>query len=73
MFIFSAIGPATRNSDLNYLLSMYGEVLMVIFLYLFFHKKEHLKSNQKFSVNESFIVKEEIKNNYEKNVGCCNC
>ena len=46
MFIFSAIGPATGNSDLNYLLSMYGEVLMVIFLYLFFHKKEHLKSKE---------------------------
>ena len=46
MFIFSAIGPATGNSDLTYLLSMYGEVLMVIFLYLFFSKKEHLKSKE---------------------------
>ena len=46
MFVFSAIGPATGNSDLNYLLSMYGEVLMIIFLYLFFRKKEHLKNKQ---------------------------
>ena len=45
MFIFSAIGPATGNSDLNYLLSMYGEVLMIIFLYLFFKKNELFNSN----------------------------
>ena len=36
MFIFSAIGPAIGKPELNYLLSMYGEVLMIIFLYLFF-------------------------------------
>ena len=43
MLIFSAIGPATGNADLNYLLSMYGEVLMIIFLYLFFIKKEKIE------------------------------
>ena len=42
MLIFSAIGPATGNSDLDYLLNMYGEILMIIFLYIFLKKKESL-------------------------------
>ena len=38
MLIFSAIGPATGNADLNFLLSVYGEILMMIFLFVFFKK-----------------------------------
>ena len=47
MLIFSAIGPSIGKSELNYLLSMYGEVLMIIFLYLFFKKnrEENLNPN----------------------------
>ena len=41
MLIFSAIGPATGNSYLNYLLSIYGGVLMVTFLYLFSIKNKN--------------------------------
>ena len=35
MFAFSALGPATGNSDLIFFISMFGELLMVLFLYLF--------------------------------------
>ncbi len=35
MFAFSAIGPATGNSDLIFFISMFGELLMILFLYLF--------------------------------------
>lgn len=35
MFAFSAIGPATGNSDLIFYISMFGELLMVFFFYLF--------------------------------------
>ena len=38
MLIFSAIGPASGNTDLNFLLSVYGEILMTIFLFVFFKK-----------------------------------
>lgn len=38
MFVFSALGPATGNSDLIFFISMFGEVLMVLFLYLFCKK-----------------------------------
>ena len=38
MLIFSAIGPASGNKDLNFLLSVYGEILMIIFLFVFFKK-----------------------------------
>ena len=38
MLIFSAIGPATGNTDLYFLLSVYGEILMTIFLFIFFKK-----------------------------------
>ena len=34
-------------------------------------KKEDLKMSQKFSVNESFIVKEEMIKNNGQNTGCC--
>ncbi len=33
MFVFSALGPATGNSDLIFFISMFGELLMVLFLY----------------------------------------
>jgi hypothetical protein len=35
MFLFSALGPATGNFDLIFYISMYGEVLMVLFFYLY--------------------------------------
>ena len=34
MFAFSALGPATGNADLIFFISMFGELLMVLFLYL---------------------------------------
>ncbi|MGM9632634.1 MAG: hypothetical protein ACI3XL_06050 [Eubacteriales bacterium] len=39
MFAFSALGPATGNFDLIFYISMYGEVLMVLFFYLYARKK----------------------------------
>lgn len=35
MFAFSALGPATGNSDLIFYISMFGELLMVTFFFLF--------------------------------------
>ena len=35
MFIFSALAPATGNMDLMFFISMFGEVLMVLFMYLY--------------------------------------
>lgn len=35
MFAFSALGPATGNTDLIFCISMFGELLMVLFLFLF--------------------------------------
>jgi len=35
MFVFSAIGPATGNADLIFYISMFGELLLVFFLYLY--------------------------------------
>ncbi len=35
MFAFSALGPATGNTDLIFFISMFGEILMVLFLYLY--------------------------------------
>lgn len=35
MFAFSALGPATGNADLIFFISMFGELLMVLFLYLY--------------------------------------
>ena len=34
MFAFSALGPATGNTDLIFFISMFGELLMVFFLWL---------------------------------------
>ena len=39
MFAFSALGPATGNTDLIFYISMFGEVLMIFFLYLYGKKK----------------------------------
>lgn len=35
MFVFAALGPATGNMDLIFLISMFGEIAMVIFYYLY--------------------------------------
>ena len=35
MFAFSALGPATGNTDLIFFISMFGELFMVLFLYLY--------------------------------------
>jgi len=35
MFVFSALGPATGNADLIFFISMFGELFMVLFLYLY--------------------------------------
>ena len=35
MFAFSALGPATGNTDLIFYISMFGEVVLVMFLYLY--------------------------------------
>ena len=47
MLFFSALGPIIGKSDLIYLLSMYGEILMIIFLYLFFKNKAKGKVSNK--------------------------
>ncbi len=39
MFAFSALGPASGNFDLIFYISMYGEVLMALFFYLYAKKK----------------------------------
>ena len=39
MFFFAVAGTLIRKPNLHYLFSMYGEVLMIIFLYLFFKNK----------------------------------
>ena len=39
MFLFSALGPATGNFDLIFLISMFGEVLMVLFFLLYAKKR----------------------------------
>ena len=40
MFAFSALGPATGNFDLIFLIGMFGEVLMVLFFLLYGRKKK---------------------------------
>ena len=35
MFVFAAVGPATGNMDLLFLFSMMGEVLMLLFFWLY--------------------------------------
>lgn len=39
MFAFSALGPATGNFDLIFFISMAGEVLMVLYFYLYAKKQ----------------------------------
>ncbi|MBQ1478343.1 MAG: hypothetical protein IIZ33_09390 [Erysipelotrichaceae bacterium] len=39
MFVFSALGPATGNADLIFFISMFGELFMVLFLYLYVRKR----------------------------------
>ena len=39
MFLFSALGPATGNFDLIFLISMFGEVCMAVFFLLYSRKK----------------------------------
>ena len=51
MLLFSAIGPAVGMSELNYILSIYGEILMIIFLYLFFKKNVVLIDYKEVELN----------------------
>lgn len=34
MLLFSMIAPATGNNDLNFLITIFGEILLIIFMYL---------------------------------------
>ena len=43
MFVFSALGPATGNSDLIFFISMFGELFMVLFLYFYACRKAKRK------------------------------
>lgn len=40
MFLFAALGPATGHFELIFFISMFGEILMVFFLFLFSKKAE---------------------------------
>ena len=40
MFVFSALAPATHNMDLMFFISMFGEVLMVLFFLLYERKRK---------------------------------
>ena len=40
MFVFVALGPATGYTDLIFFISMFGELLMVLFLYLYCRKEK---------------------------------
>ena len=39
MFAFAALGPATGNLDLNFLITMFGEVFLVLFFLLYARRK----------------------------------
>lgn len=39
MFVFYALGPAAGNADLIFFISMFGELFMVLFLYLYSHRR----------------------------------
>lgn len=41
MFAFAALGPATGNFDLIFYISMFGEVLMTLFMWLYARKKRN--------------------------------
>ena len=47
MFAFSALGPATGNLDLNFFITMIGELLMILFFYLYANKKYSGKRGKK--------------------------
>ena len=38
MFLFSALGPATGNSDLIFFITMFGELFMILFFWLYSRK-----------------------------------
>lgn len=38
MFLFSMIAPATGNNDLNFLITAFGEILLILFMYLAINK-----------------------------------
>ena len=42
MFAFAALGPATGNLDLNFLITMFGEVFLVLFFLLYASRKTAL-------------------------------
>lgn len=44
MFAFSALGPATGNFDLIFYISMYGEVLMILFFCIYANRKPALQN-----------------------------
>ena len=44
MFAFAALGPATGNLDLNFLITMFGEVFLVLFFLLYARRKAASKS-----------------------------
>ena len=39
MFVFAALGPATGNLDLNFLITMFGEVFLALFFLLYARRK----------------------------------
>ena len=43
MFAFAALGPATGNLDLNFLITMFGEVFLVLFFLLYARRKAKTK------------------------------
>ena len=43
MFAFAALGPATGNMDLNFLITMFGEVFLVLFFLLYARRKARTK------------------------------
>ena len=47
MFAFAALGPATGNLDLNFLITMFGEVFLVLFFLLYARRKAASKMIEK--------------------------
>ena len=39
MFVFAALGPATGNMDLNFLITMFGEIFLVLFFLLYARRR----------------------------------
>jgi hypothetical protein len=44
MFVFAGLGPATGNKDLNFLVTMFGEVFLVLFFLLYARRKAKTKA-----------------------------